>query len=495
MVHKSQGDLQKKAGSTLYPGIPFFGREKELKSLNDLLQRRMASLAVIRGRRRIGKSRLIEEFTRGKRAYIFAGLPPEEKVTAQDQRNEFMRQISEQLNLPELTVEDWGKAFQLLGKEVSEGPVILVFDEISWMASKDPTFLGKLKNAWEQYFKKNPKLILILCGSVSSWIEKNILSSTGFFGRVSLKLTLEELPLKDCNLLLEAIGFKRSYHEKLMILSVTGGIPWYLELILPEYSANDNIKKLCFEKEGILVQEFNYIFHDLFGRRGEICKKIVEQIVSSASEYTEITQGLGYARSGSISDYLDDLIISGFIKKDRNWSLQTGTATRLSRYRLKDNYLRFYLKYIEPRLDKIEENHFETLTLENFPNWESVLGLQFENLVLNNRKLIFQSLGIKTEEVIFDNPYFQHKTRKQNGCQIDYLIQTRYNNLFVCEIKFSQNPIQASIIEKMKSKISNLTIPHGYAILPVLIHTGPISESVKNQDYFYKIIDFSRFLS
>lgn len=327
--------------------FPFIGRQKELDSLNDLLNKRMASIAVIRGRRRIGKSRLIEEFVKGKKCFIFAGLPPEEKTTPQMQRDEFIRQLSTISNLPEVKADDWGKAFQLLANETSEGKVIIVFDEISWMANKDPNFLGKLKNAWEQYFKKNPQLILILCGSVFTWIEKNILSSTGFFGRIALKLTLDELPLADCNKLLNAIGFKRSNHEKMMILAVTGSIPWYLELINPKYSANENIKKLCFEKDGILVDEFHYIFHDLFRRRAQIYKKIVDFLTEGPAEYTEITKILGYSRSGTISEYLEDLVTSGFLRKDRNWLLQTGKATRLNQYRLKDNYLRFYLKYID----------------------------------------------------------------------------------------------------------------------------------------------------
>lgn len=474
--------------------FPFIGRKRELKSLNDLLTKKISSLVVIRGRRRIGKSRLIQEFTRDKKTYVFAGLPPEEKISAQDQRNEFIKQMNLQMNHPEVYADDWSKVFQLLSKETEEGQVIIVLDEISWMASKDPTFLGKLKNAWENYFKKNPKLVLILCGSVSSWIEKNILSSTGFFGRVSLKITLQELSLAECNLLLDAVGFKRSQQEKLKLLSITGGIPWYLELIHPEYSANSNIKKLCFEKDGIFVDEFNYIFHDLFGKRAEICKKIVEQLVKEALEYTEITKGLGYARSGSISDYLNDLMTSGFISKDRNWSFKTGRATRLSRYRLRDNYLRFYLKYIEPRLEKIEQNQFDEVSLEAFPNWEGVMGLQFENLVLNNRKLIQQALGIKSDEIVFDNPYFQHKTRKQTGCQVDYLIQTKYKNLFLCEFKFTTGELNHSIVDSLERKIASLIVPKGFAILPVLIYTGNISNALRMSDFFYKIIDFNEFL-
>jgi hypothetical protein len=93
--------------------------------------------------------------------------------------------------------KDWGDLFTLLAKQTSEGRVVILFDEISWMGSKDPTFLGKLKNAWDLQFSKNNKLLLIICGSVSSWIEKNIISSTEFLGRPSLYLHLEELHLED----------------------------------------------------------------------------------------------------------------------------------------------------------------------------------------------------------------------------------------------------------------------------------------------------------
>lgn len=101
------------------------------------------------------------------------------------------------------------------------------------MAMDDPTFLGKLKNIWDLELKKNHELILILCGSVSVWIEENILSSTGYFGRIPVCITLDELPLNECNSLLAEQRFKGSNYEKFLMLSVTGGIPYYLERVQP----------------------------------------------------------------------------------------------------------------------------------------------------------------------------------------------------------------------------------------------------------------------
>jgi hypothetical protein len=437
---------------------------------------------------------LVEEFARGKKFLIFTGLAPEQHTTAQSQRDEFARQLSQQTGLPEVRADDWSKLFQLLAEKVKKGRIIILFDEISWMGSKDPDFLGKLKNIWDLEFKKNPQLILILCGSVSSWIEKNILSSKGFFGRISLTITLEELSLENCDALLQAVGFKRSPLERFMLLGVTGGIPWYIESVYPSYSANENIKKLCFEKDGLLVDEFKYIFNDLFGRRGEICRKIVEHLAQGATEYQDIVTALNYYSSGSLSEYLDDLVTSGFIGRDFTWSLKTGKDTNLSKFRLKDNYLRFYLKYIAPRLNKIKKGQYSESSILSLPNWDGMMGLQFENLVLNNRHLVFKSLGLKPEEIIADNPFFQHKTTRQKGCQIDYLIQTKHNTLFACEIKFSKKEIDISVVNDMKEKLSNISLPKGYVCLPVLIHVNGAKNEIKQTDYFYKDINFSNFL-
>jgi len=269
---------------------PFIGKIKELQDLNLLQRRKLAALVVIKGRRRIGKSRLIEEFAKGKKFIRFEGVAPTRKTKAQDQRQEFARQVQRQLGIPGLQdVKDWGDLFTIVAEATKKEKVIILFDEITWMGSKDPVFLGKLKVVWDQHFKTNPNLILILCGSLSSWIEKNIISSTGFLGRISLKLTLNELSLQECNKLLEMHGFRGSAQEKFMALALTGGVPWYLEQLNPELPISENIRKLCFEPDGLFVDEFKYIFHDLFGKRLKICKKIVEVLKDGAKDYEEIS--------------------------------------------------------------------------------------------------------------------------------------------------------------------------------------------------------------
>lgn len=468
----------------------FFGRKRELQILERLLTKRAASLAVIKGRRRIGKSRLSEEFGKSLQTYTFVGLPPEKHVTAQHQRVEFARQMQEQLSIPGLRADDWGDLFWHLAKQTQKGRILIILDEINWMGDKDPTFLGKLKTAWDRDFKKNAQLIMILSGSNSTWIEKNILSSTGFVGRISVDMTLEELPLHVCNQFWHPREDMVSSYEKFKVLSVTGGVPRYLEEIRPQWTAEENIIVLCFEKEAFLFKEFKKIFSDLFSRRSASYLKIVQTLAQGDAALEDICKSLGIKKGGTVSDYLDDLVKTGYVSRDFTWNIKSGNPSKMSHYRLKDNYLRFYLKVIEPNRHKILQDERVIPA-----GWDGIMGLQFENLVLNNRKVLKQHLNISAENVIYDNPYFQNSTKGHKGCQIDYMIQTRYHSLHICEIKFTKDRVGMDVIDEIQEKVKRLSVPRNFSIWPVLIHVNGITEKVEQCGFFSKIIDFGDFLS
>ncbi len=475
--------------------LPFVGRTNSLQRLQLLLSKKTASLVVIRGRRRIGKSRLVEEFGKNHRFLQFSGLAPDKSVTAQDQRDAFAKRLGLYCDFPTLRSTDWTDLFQMLAAQTREGRAIILIDEISWMATDDPTFLPKLKNAWDLELKKNSELILILCGSVSVWIEKNILSSTGYFGRIPTEINLDELSLEDCNTLIEAQQFVGTSYEKFQLLSITGGVPWYLEQLQPGFTTEQNIKNLCFTEGGMLVKEFEKIFHDLFNSKAAIYKDIVKLLANGSLENHKIAEALNYPRSGALSNYLKQLTISNYVTRDRCWTFSNGKYNRISKYRLSDNYLRFYLKFIEPNLERINRGDYADVHLGTFSGYAVTLGYQFENLVIKNRKGIFNILGLNISEILSDNPYFQRNTSKQKGCQIDYLIQTRLNVLFVCEIKFSKNIIGHSIIDEVQEKINRLSKPRNFACVPILIHVNGVSDAVYDANYFHKIIDFSEFLT
>lgn len=471
----------------------FFGRENELKNLAKFLKKESASLIVVRGRRRVGKSRLITEFAKDHPFISFSGLPPTEKTTAQSQRDEFARQLQEQTGLPEIKTDDWGTLFSLLFQKIAQRRVIILFDEISWMGDKDDVFLGKIKNAWDQQFKTNPKLILVLCGSASAWIEENILSSTGFVGRVSYTLVLEELSLVACNLFWRKQAQNISSYEKFKLLSVTGGIPKYLEEIDPLLNSEENIRQLCFKKGGLLVNEFEHLFSNIFKRKSPLYKQIVLTLINGSKGPAELAKELNTEITGRLSEYLKELELSGIIKRDYTWNIKTGEDSRLSKFRLSDNYVRFYLKYIIKNKTKIERDGFEFKSLMSMPQWQTIMGLQFENIILNNRKRIHFELGISADDIICENPFYQKRNSKQPGCQIDYMIETRFQTLYICEIKFSKNIIGTEVIGQVQEKINRITRPKGFSYRPVLIHVNGVSNDVKDEGFFAKIIDADAF--
>ncbi|MBA3603442.1 MAG: AAA family ATPase [Parachlamydiaceae bacterium] len=251
----------------------YIGRKEILANLKALQKKRKASLVVIKGRRRVGKSRLAEEFGRNQIFLPFTGLPPLEGITAQDQKNNFAQQLAIHYKLKNFTFLDWGDAFTALGNLLTKDPTVILFDEISWLSYEDSLFLAKFKVWWDINHGKFPQLVLILCGSVSSWIEENILKNTAFFGRVSLTIALQPLSIKESVDLLKSNGVKGSTYDFYKILSITGGIPWYLEQILPTKLVDGNISDLCFNPNGLLVDEFNKIFHDLLDYKELFIKK------------------------------------------------------------------------------------------------------------------------------------------------------------------------------------------------------------------------------
>ncbi len=470
---------------------PFYGRERELDMLKELQDSKVARLVVLRGRRRIGKSRLAEKFGEFfEKRLTFVGLPPEEGVTADIQRRHFVNELERQTGQFSLRFDDWDFIFDALSRTTKQGRVLIVLDEINWMGSLDPAFLGKLKTAWDLHFKKNPRLVLLLSGSMSAWIEKHILRSTGFFGRIALDIVLQELPLYQCNHFWSPVEKRISALEKFKVLSITGGVPLYLESINPKLSAEENIRRLCFRKEGILFLEFDRIFSDVFGSRAPAYKKIVESLAERSADQETILKSIEADKSGMYSGYLEDLVKTGYLSRDYTWSLKSGAFSKLSHYRLCDNYLRFYLRYIEPNKPSIQQNR-NLLPV----GWTTIMGLQFENLVLNNRQAVQHILGIHPEEIKIDNPYFQKATKKRSGVQIDYLIQTRFNTLYLCEIKFHKERIGLEIIKEMRKKIKALNFPRGYSVRPVLIHVNGVTDELEEEGFFSNIIDFGQLLS
>lgn len=471
----------------------FVGRTPELERLKALHNKKTPSLVVVKGRRRIGKSRLIAEFAAKcpeNKFWSFAGLAPIEGTTAQSQRDHFARQLTLLLRIPPLTFSDWSDALEHLSLHIKPGDIVL-FDEISWMGAKDPSFVPKLKAWWD---KQTVPIVLVFCSSISIWVEENILKSTAFFGRIHLSITLEPLSIPESAELLRKIGFKNSSYDTYKLLAVLGGVPWYLEQLNPSLTADENIKQLAFSKEGLLVLEFDRIFHDLFNGKGATYKKILNTLKSGAKTLVEIRDMINFAHSGTLSSMMEQLITAGFVQKQQLWSFKTTKPLRQSLYRINDPYMRFYLQVIEPHLNKISLDGFKNTTLSSLPGFDVHIGLQLEYLLLQNRSLLLQAVGISPNDIVCDGPYRQSATSKQQGCQVDYLIQTLTKNLFICEFKCKRRELRPDIIHDMQEKIHALKIPKGFAAVPVLFHLSGVTSSVETAGYFYRVIDIAVFL-
>lgn len=476
--------------------MEFIGRKNEMRRLEELKAKDAASLVVITGRRRIGKSRLAREFGREFPLFLeFAGLAPRDGIGAAEQRAEFARLLAEQCNLPRFESRDWGELFRLLARETARDPVLILLDEISWMARGDELFLPQLKNAWDLHFSRNSRLILVLCGSISSWIEKNILSHTGFVGRISLRLVIRDLSLPHCNQFWGAQAKRTSAHDKLKVLAVTGGVPRYLEEIQPQQTAEQNIGRLCFREGAPLFDEFDRIFSDLFDKKAQAYRKIVQQLAKGAKDYQEIARSLDRPPGGTLTQHLDDLVSAGFLQRHRAWSLSDSRALKYLKYRLSDNYSRFYLKYIQPHKEQIVANRYPDRALTFLPGWDSIMALQFENLVLNNSAQVSEALGLSAVDVLNAAPYFQTATQERRGAQVDLLIQERFGSLFVCEIKFTRGELGQEVITAMAGKLENLKVPRSMSLRPVLVHCGDVSEAVVQSRFFAHIVPFERFLT
>ena len=251
----------------------FVGRENELESLRLLLDKRTASLVACRGRRRIGKSTLIEEFARrnGCRFVSIDGLLPREGMTNQVQLDNFIEKLAAQTGVDGTKVSSWYEAFVRLDKAITwDDWTVLLLDEVSWMGRYDADFPARLKSAWDTMLKKHDHLVVVICGSVSTWIKRNILENTGFAARFSRDIVVRELPLSRCRAFWGDAAARLAPSEILDVLSVTGGIPRYLEEVNPGLSANENIKRMCFGRDGVLFKDFKAIFNQVFGE--ESCR-------------------------------------------------------------------------------------------------------------------------------------------------------------------------------------------------------------------------------
>ncbi len=363
------------------------------------------------------------------------------------------------------------------------------------MGRYDELFADSIKIAWDNMWKKHDRLILVLCGSVSSWIKENIVDSAAFVGRRSCDLVVRELPLKECVKFWGREVDRIDLKEIVDVLSVTGGVPRYLEEVNPRLSAGENIRRMAFSHDGVLRNDFDEMFNDVITRQQDFTAKVLRCLVDGPRTAVEVARQLKIGKGGRVSDAMERLAEAGLVMSDRGKNPETGEELRENRYRMSDNYCRFYLKFIEPVKAVIDRDEYEFAGLDALENMDAVMGLAFENLVVNNYHELVPHLHLKGSVITSAAPYLRrgsNSPRGRKGCQVDLLIQTRKALCFV-EVK-RKKEIGRSIIDEMSGKVASVKRPCGMSAFVSLVYFGTLSPVVAADGYFSAIIPFRKLL-
>lgn len=235
-----------------------------------------------------------------------------------------------------------------------------------------------------------------------------------------------------------------------------------------------------------LATDFEDIFRDVFNRTPGIKADLLRSLCDGPKNVGGVAEALGLPKNGHLSSSLDQLEEAGFVSEDEGVNPDTGAPVQQKRYRISDNYARFYLKYIEPALPLIRKGRFAFASLDHLAGWESVMGLAFENLVIANFRELLPRFGLERSLLLSAAPFHR------KNVQIDLLLQTR-RSVCVVEVK-RQREIGREIIDEVAAKVEKLPKRKGISVKAALVYEGHLAPIVEADGYFDAIIPFRTLL-
>jgi len=421
------------------------GREIEQNVLTDIFKSQRAEFVAVYGRRRVGKTYLIEQFCK-KQACLFFCITGLHKGTLKKQLDIFTESISKTFfvgtDLQIARPTNWMQAFAWLTNAIKKfsmhKKIVLFFDELPWLASKRSGFKQALDRYWNTTWSKDNKIILIICGSAASWMIKNIINDKGgLHNRITVQLPLYPFSLKETSDYLNYVGNKFNRRQVLELYLVLGGIPHYLEKVKANLSAAQNISRLCFTRSGQLFNEFDKLFASLFDHADVYVELI--RIIASKRNGIERAALEAAARSsttgGTLTERLIALEEAGFIKS----FVPIGYAERGVYYKLIDEYCLFYLTWIKPVKRQLANETDSGYWLSKMisPAWKSWAGYAFEAVCLKHVSQIKKALFIPAGALSGSWSY-RANSREENGAQVDLLFDRDDGVISLCEIKYHQ---------------------------------------------------------
>ena len=403
------------------------GRKPEISILLKALKSSKPELIAVYGRRRVGKTFLIRKVYNKNIQFEFSGI---HNVPLKQQLNNFHLELSAKntnFKKPSNWIEAFHQLTQFIDKLTSKKKKAIFIDEFPWLDTRKSNFLAAFDNFWNSYATKKDDLVVVICGSAASYMIKKIIRSRGgLHNRLTEKIQLAPFNLNETQLLLKHNKVKLSRYDILQIYMSMGGVPHYLEKILPGESVAQALDRLCFNKNGFLRSEFKHIFASLFDQH-ENHEAIIRTLVSvrKGLTRTEILNKTSIKSGGTLTNTLQELEESGFIEKYIPYK-----GTKDSIYRLTDEYSMFYIKYIENTRPSNSSVWIKMYGKQSYKIWS---GFSFETICIKHVEQIKEGLKISGINSIHSS-WIEKYT--QNSAQIDLLIVRDDNVINLCEIKF-----------------------------------------------------------
>ena len=410
------------------------GRKNEIKELERIYSSDHSEFVAVYGRRRVGKTYLVKEVFKDRMTFWHTGLSPydrEKKFLLRDQLQTFYYSLQDYGLTGASCPKSWLEAFRLLEKLLVQkdngGRQVVFIDELPWMDTARSRFIPALEHFWNGWAARRDNIMLVVCGSATSWIEDNLINSKGgLYNRLNHEIKLYPFTLGECEDYFRSKEIQMSRYDIAQTYMVFGGIPHYLSLFEKGFSASQNIDKLLFEKNAKLKDEFDRLFGSLFKNKEEHVK-VVKLLAQRRGGYTrrEILSKTGIKDGGGASEILNGLLASDFIAAYVPFG-----ESRIEKYKLTDAFCTFYLNFIESHKKNDPEYWQKNNRTSQLNTWR---GYAFEDLCFSHILQIKRTLGIagvsSTESAwIVETP---EKKR-----QMDMIINRSDNVVNLCEIKF-----------------------------------------------------------
>jgi AAA+ ATPase superfamily predicted ATPase len=405
------------------------GRRKEKNELLDLFYSERAEFVTVYGRRRVGKTFLINNLFSKEYAFKVTAILDDD---TQVQLRNFALALAEYSGGDEPIPADWISAFVRLRailERSNRKRKIIFFDEMPWLDTKSSKFISALEHFWNGWASAMDDIMLIVCGSAASWIVKKLFRNRGgLHNRITRRIFLKPFTLSECRLYAEYAGLPVDDVSVLETYMTFGGVPYYLSLMNKNQSLAQNVNRLCFSPGGELKDEFYSLYASLF-RNASRHILVVEALVKTKSGLTreEIKKATKLPEGGSLSDTLEELELSGFIRKYSPFARKKKGML----YQLVDHFTLFHLTFMKGITNDDDDYWMKRRETQVFRTWR---GYAFEQVCLTHAAQVQKAIGVAG---VITHVESWRSERSDPGAQIDMLINRNDNVISLCEMKFS----------------------------------------------------------